>query len=79
MRRPAKVEVCESQRGAETIPRDGCLAKSELRVIGYLTVLEEDGQTLLDEKVGIENDESEGERKDVVTGSFLEEIADCFL
>jgi hypothetical protein len=55
------------------------LAKSELMVLGYLTVLEEDGQALLDEKVGIENDESEGERKDIVTGSFLEEIPDCFL
>jgi hypothetical protein len=55
------------------------LAKRQLKVLGYLTVLEEDGQALLDEKVGIENDESEGERKDIVTGSFLEEIPDCFL
>jgi hypothetical protein len=55
------------------------LAKSELRVLAYLTVLEEDGQALLDEKVGIEDDKSEGERKDIVTGSFLEEIPDCFL
>ena len=79
MRRPAKVEVCESQRGAETIPGYQRLARLEQGVLGCLTILEEDSQALLDEKVGIENDESEGERQDVVTGSFLEEIPDCFL
>ena len=59
MRRPAKVEVCESQRGAETIPRGRCLAQLEEGVLECLTVLEEDGKALLDEQVGIENDESE--------------------
>lgn len=44
-----------------------------------LTVLEEDGKAFLDEQVGIENDQSKGERKNVVTGADLEEIPDCFL
>jgi hypothetical protein len=79
VRRPAKVEVCESQRGAETIPRDRFLARLEQGVLQRLTILEEDSQALLDEKIGIENNESERERKHVITGSFLEEISDCFL
>ena len=52
---------------------------SSERGVKCLTILEEDSQALLDEKVGVENDESEGQRKDVVAGSFLEEIPDCFL
>ncbi len=55
------------------------LAELEQGVEECLAILKEDGKALLDEKVGIENDESEGERKDVVAGSFLEEIPDCFL
>ena len=58
---------------------ESSLAQLEERGLKCLTVLEEDGKALLDEKVGIQNDESEGERKDVVTGSFLEEISYCFL
>jgi hypothetical protein len=38
---------------------ESSLAQLEERGLNCLTVLEEDGKALLDEKVGIENDESE--------------------
>lgn len=43
------------------------------------TVLDEDIQALLDEQVGIENDEAERQRQHIVAGALAEELSDCFL
>jgi hypothetical protein len=46
---------------------------------GERTVLDEDAKRLLDEQLGIENDEAERQWKDIVTGADFEEIANRFL
>ena len=33
-------------------------------------------QALLDQEIGVENDKAVGEREDIVTGSYFEEIPD---
>lgn len=54
-----------------------CLANIIRRVAGpELTILEEYVQALLDQEIGVENDESVGEREDIITGSYFEEIPD---
>ena len=44
-----------------------------------LTILYEDVEALFDGQGGVENDETEAERKNVVTGADLEEISNCAL
>ena len=44
-----------------------------------LTILEEDSKTFLDEKVGVEDDETVGQREDIVAGSYSQEVTDGFL
>lgn len=47
---------------------------------GWLrTVLGEDVEALFNEDVGVDGDESEGERQDVVAGTNFQEIANRFL
>lgn len=40
------------------------------------TILQEDVEALLDEQVGIEDDQAEGEGQHIIAGPFLEEVAD---
>jgi len=61
VRRPAKVDVFESQSGAETIPTSASCQHSISKWREYteeLTILEEDREALLDEKIGVEDYES---------------------
>lgn len=43
------------------------------------TILEQDVEALFDEQVGVEEDEAERQRQDVVAGADLEKVADGFL
>jgi hypothetical protein len=43
------------------------------------TILKENVKTLLHKEIGIENDQAEGQRQDVITSSNFEEISDRFL
>lgn len=43
------------------------------------TILNQDIKALLNEKIGVEDDESEGERENIITCSHLEELPDRFL
>ncbi len=43
------------------------------------TILNQDVETLLDEQVGVEDDEAKGQRQDVVAGADLEKVADGLL
>ena len=69
VRRPAKVDDVESHIGAETMP--GCVNDCVL-VLLLITILGENVQALLDGQRGIEDDESETERKDIVAGASFE-------
>lgn len=44
-----------------------------------LTILDEDGQALLDQKCGIKDDQAEAQRQHVVTRSDLQEVSDSLL
>lgn len=44
-----------------------------------LTILEEDSQAFLDEQIGIEDNQSVRERKDIITGAHFEELSDGIL
>lgn len=77
---PAKVEVDESHKGAETIPDHAVSPTiSGRHAPMLLTILYQDVQALLDQQRGIKNDQAEAQWKNVVACSDLEEIADCAL
>lgn len=61
MRRPANVDDCESQRGAETIPWGLAISgREQLRKMALtVTILKEDAETLLDKEIGVEDDQAE--------------------
>lgn len=44
-----------------------------------LTILEKDCETLLHQQIGVQNNESEGERQHVIACSDLEEFSNCVL
>jgi hypothetical protein len=46
---------------------------------GRQTILQQDIETLLHKQIGVENDQSEGERKDVIARADLEEIPNRIL
>ena len=46
---------------------------------GDCTILDEDGQALLDEQGGVENNEPKAQRQDIVAGAHFEKGADCAL
>jgi len=72
------VDVLESHNGADTMP--GCTILLELcqssavRVVAQ-TVLNEDVEALFYEKCGIEDNKSEADWQDIVTGTCFEECA----
>lgn len=74
------MEVCESHKGAETIPGRAVSTRVAVSWSGNIklarTILKEDIEALLDEQIGVENDQAKGERENVVTGPFLEEVPD---
>jgi hypothetical protein len=43
------------------------------------TILQEDIQTLLDEEIGVQDNKSEGKRKNVITCANFQELSDGFL
>ena len=49
------------------------------QIIWAHTILDHDIETLLNEQVMVEDDQSEGEWKDVVAASNFEELANVFL
>lgn len=78
VKRPAKVEVLESQRGAETMP---CLrSQSEGLTRGrgscMHTILNEDVETLLDQQGRVKDNEAVTEGQDIVAGASFEEFTD---
>lgn len=44
-----------------------------------LTVLDQDVEALLDEQVGVEHNEAEGQRQHIVAGALAEEVSDGVL
>jgi len=53
--------------------------KSMAQVFRQQTILQKNIEALLHEEIGIEDDQPEGERKDVITCSDLEKAADRIL
>lgn len=43
------------------------------------TILQQNIQALLHQEVGIEDNQTEGERQDIIAGANFEEVPDCFL
>lgn len=76
--RPAKVDVLESHSGAETMPV-WLVSDCSWELAAQRTILDEDVQALLDEQGGVEDDQTEAERQDVVAGPDLEKGADGLL
>lgn len=75
MSNPAKVDVDESHKGADTMPT----GVSQTRVISTWTamptILYQNIQTLLDQQGCVEDDQAEAERKNVITRADFEEIS----
>lgn len=46
------------------------------RFLQRLTVLDQDVGALLDEQVGVEHNEAEGQRQHIVAGALAEEVSD---
>lgn len=49
------------------------------RFLQRLTVLDQDVEALLDEQVGVEHNEAEGQRQHIVAGALAEEVSDGIL
>lgn len=81
VRRPAKVEVFESQSGADTIAIQHPLVSwSTTHVCEQhngrgRTILHQNVQTGSDEEIIVEHDESKGERQDIVAGTNPKKFA----
>ena len=80
--RPANVEVLESQSGADTMPmrhnrQHGRCSIDLLERV--LTILNEDGEAVLHQKRGVEDDQAKAQGQHVVTGADFEEVSYAFL
>jgi hypothetical protein len=75
--RPAKVEVFESHRGAETMPKTEkkkssvTLGQSAACPGFNLAILYENIQALLDQQAGVEDDQAVAQREHIVTRADL--------
>lgn len=80
MSSPANVDVFESHKGAETIPKADC---QRLRPSSTdqqkLTILRQYGQALFHEERSIEDDQAEAQWEDIVAGANFEEITNSLL
>jgi predicted short-subunit dehydrogenase-like oxidoreductase (DUF2520 family) len=76
---PANVDLLESQSGAETMPTRYVNPSASVHPRCVLTILDQYIKTLLDEEIGIEDDQSKAQGQDIVTGADLEKGSDTLL
>ena len=78
---PANVELFESHSGADTMPVKVSCQMPGMRETGRAarTILDQNRQALLDQQLGVEDDQSEAQRQHVVTRPDLEEITNPLL